>query len=933
MSNLTNIEKLKYMCHKVLPLVYDESLSYYEVLAKVRQKLNEVIALTQEQNALLDQMKQEITSWETTTDGKYTEFTTRMTQLYNEFVTTITTNETQFQATMNTLYDTFVSNTNSIIHKYKTDFVPDFNENHIYRVGEFCYAGDDNKFLYRCYWRPEGVLLPPQPFSTYHWETVDGVYPYGGVANILLRDINEKMSNQDVEIIQHFNEIADLYSSAETYNVGDVVWAKTSLDPMFQPSWHLYICTTAVETGEEFDPTKWEHIILAQYFEDQYAQFLEDYQRQFGVVQDRGSSTTDVMSQKAVSDELEAHDESISKLLSDLAPEYDDEKLYKIGILLTDSGKLYYCKKNAPAGTPVTNTEYFRDASVAGDFISIIKITDTTITLGDINTILNGTGGINPNGLHIMFDVGALGASMYLCTIYIDTASNVYKIFDLVLGRVAEGVYDANKLLTMCIANADTIATQSQIDSLQKEIDELGGKSVVEDWDVLGDKIADGTSTDVISAGDTVDIHWIASVLGTTTSGLTVTCSNIDTFANGVGEAEAKTYLFVYNGTAWTYNEEAIDLADFGLSVTGTPVTGEVMTIQTTVTTRSYTFTGYDDVEAVDSNVPHNWLMEQTYAPDTKVYDTYEALFAVYQGKRVPVGNYHLRCYSYRSAFNVDMYLAVTAELGSDDYVVQVRSNGYASRDITNADNVTKTGVLAISGLTPTIFGTRTNASGAVSIAYTPTADVTYTELTDLNVDPNDPVVFTSVGVFDKCALGNNCWVRSNLSEFLNDDTGAKASVTPTYMLDVPSAYNLGAGFLFGIDPRVKKLIQSAEVKWTSGQGNDDYTANQTYTAEQKVFLLSMKEMSFNINTAEGNMTDLYGQYTGNTLTNNAVAPRAKYNKAGGTLNSYRWSRSADTSYASLARYVTSTGAYDYSNAYYELYLAPAFILGKSVNH
>lgn len=34
-----------FWCQKVLPLVYDESLSYYEVLCKVRDKLNELIAL------------------------------------------------------------------------------------------------------------------------------------------------------------------------------------------------------------------------------------------------------------------------------------------------------------------------------------------------------------------------------------------------------------------------------------------------------------------------------------------------------------------------------------------------------------------------------------------------------------------------------------------------------------------------------------------------------------------------------------------------------------------------------------------------------------------------------------------------------------------------------------------------------------------------
>lgn len=42
-KNMADINKLKFWCHKVLPLVYDDSLSYYEVLCKVVQKLNEVI--------------------------------------------------------------------------------------------------------------------------------------------------------------------------------------------------------------------------------------------------------------------------------------------------------------------------------------------------------------------------------------------------------------------------------------------------------------------------------------------------------------------------------------------------------------------------------------------------------------------------------------------------------------------------------------------------------------------------------------------------------------------------------------------------------------------------------------------------------------------------------------------------------------------------
>lgn len=45
------IDNLRYWCHKILPLVYDDSLSYYEVLCKTSAKLNEVIDST---NGLLN---------------------------------------------------------------------------------------------------------------------------------------------------------------------------------------------------------------------------------------------------------------------------------------------------------------------------------------------------------------------------------------------------------------------------------------------------------------------------------------------------------------------------------------------------------------------------------------------------------------------------------------------------------------------------------------------------------------------------------------------------------------------------------------------------------------------------------------------------------------------------------------------------------------
>ena len=57
MVRIDDVKQLRYWCHKVLPLVYDDSLSYYEVLCKVTAKLNEMVEII---NGLDEQINQAI---------------------------------------------------------------------------------------------------------------------------------------------------------------------------------------------------------------------------------------------------------------------------------------------------------------------------------------------------------------------------------------------------------------------------------------------------------------------------------------------------------------------------------------------------------------------------------------------------------------------------------------------------------------------------------------------------------------------------------------------------------------------------------------------------------------------------------------------------------------------------------------------------------
>lgn len=55
-----SVRPFHFWSQKVIPLVYDESLSYYEVLGKVVEKLNELIDYTE--NFTIEQIREVVSS-------------------------------------------------------------------------------------------------------------------------------------------------------------------------------------------------------------------------------------------------------------------------------------------------------------------------------------------------------------------------------------------------------------------------------------------------------------------------------------------------------------------------------------------------------------------------------------------------------------------------------------------------------------------------------------------------------------------------------------------------------------------------------------------------------------------------------------------------------------------------------------------------------
>lgn len=60
MSNYNELKHFKFWCQKILPLVYDESLSYYEVLCKVVDYINKLIDDENSAIAQIEELRKEL---------------------------------------------------------------------------------------------------------------------------------------------------------------------------------------------------------------------------------------------------------------------------------------------------------------------------------------------------------------------------------------------------------------------------------------------------------------------------------------------------------------------------------------------------------------------------------------------------------------------------------------------------------------------------------------------------------------------------------------------------------------------------------------------------------------------------------------------------------------------------------------------------------
>lgn len=79
---MDNFKHFRFWCQKVLPLVYDDSLSYYEVLCKIVNYINDIIAEDKQFIDDLDELRNELKVVQDWIDNYDTTFIEKMVQEY-----------------------------------------------------------------------------------------------------------------------------------------------------------------------------------------------------------------------------------------------------------------------------------------------------------------------------------------------------------------------------------------------------------------------------------------------------------------------------------------------------------------------------------------------------------------------------------------------------------------------------------------------------------------------------------------------------------------------------------------------------------------------------------------------------------------------------------------------------------------------------------
>ena len=237
----------RFWCQKVLPLVYDNSLSYYEVLCKVAAKLNELINSDNEQGEAIQELQtavQELIESESAVEEDIANLKDRMTGAGGDiqFINTVIDG---INNSLETMYQRVTFLSSAIASEY--------SETSFYNVGAYCIYNNE---MYRCVVEIEN---PSGEFDPSKWQSTN--------TGIELIRLHDECSNIRIafDSLVH-NVMGCLAPQFRNYEGETVTYLEGDLVTDYQ--W-LYKCILGYSFSAEVeppsnDPTHWQMTTIAE---------------------------------------------------------------------------------------------------------------------------------------------------------------------------------------------------------------------------------------------------------------------------------------------------------------------------------------------------------------------------------------------------------------------------------------------------------------------------------------------------------------------------------------------------------------------------------------------------------------------------------------------------------------------------------------------
>lgn len=424
-------------------------------------------------------------------------------------------------------------------------------------------------------------------------------------------------------------------------------------------------------------------------------------------------------------------------------------------------------------------------------------------------------------------------------------------------------------------------------------------------WKELQLAVRGGTARMYADVGEQLNVE-AAETLNVEVSGTGVTAATVskDTFLAAAG-THKHIYEFVYNGATWHYDGDAVVLADYGITPTGTAAEGDEIIVTRTATAAAFDVEGHDEEVPVNPALTHTLSILRHDIMGTIVFDPAQLLYVVEADtwpSGMPAGTYNI-------TLDHAAYDGGTGEDGTYEFTTtQTIPVGGGLRHSNMGKNQTTYAGSNITGGTITTYdadGITTIESNIAVTSGTSGTSLGTTTCKDPQYKVGDSVNFTQ-----RQQYGSGRWSTSYIRQRLNSEDATFTFTKGTkWSRPVSGTFE---GFLHSLDPELRAVLGKVRKRYALGIA-DGYGYEDI---EDTVTLATMLDIfgDKNNNISEGPV-DASGTVKRTTQTSlwKGTTNAQKIKKNNGSAASW-WLSSVYPTGANYARLVNSSGALDHGN-------------------